>query len=98
MTPRASIPKRIRVLVVDDSAVVRSVFQQELAKNEVPVPVILITGFGDIPMTVRAMKAGAVSVLPKPFEEEEMLAAVGDAGMPRTYAATPSASVTTSAD
>ena len=40
---------------------------------------ILITGHGDIPMTVRGMKAGAVNFLAKPFEEEELLAAVAEA-------------------
>ncbi len=40
---------------------------------------ILISGYGDIPMTVRAMKAGAVNFLPKPFEEEALLAAVEEA-------------------
>jgi FixJ family two-component response regulator len=54
-------------------------FQQELLDNEVPVPVILITGHGDIPMTVRAMKAGAVDFLPKPFDEDKMLEAVHEA-------------------
>jgi len=54
-------------------------FQQSLIDSEALVPVILITGHGDIPMTVRGMKAGAVSFLPKPFEEEDMLAAVAEA-------------------
>lgn len=54
-------------------------FQQELIQSDMPVPVILITGHGDIPMTVRGMKAGAVDFLAKPFEEEELLAAVGEA-------------------
>jgi FixJ family two-component response regulator len=54
-------------------------FQQELIESEVPVPVILITGYGDIPMTVRAIKAGAVSFLPKPFDENELLSAVNEA-------------------
>ena len=54
-------------------------FQQVLAENEVFVPVILITGHGDIPMTVRGMKAGAVNFLAKPFEEEDLLAAVNEA-------------------
>ncbi|MBC9032637.1 response regulator transcription factor [Sphingomonas sp. JC676] len=54
-------------------------FQQSLIESEAQVPVILITGHGDIPMTVRGMKAGAVSFLPKPFEEEDMLAAVAEA-------------------
>lgn len=54
-------------------------FQQELVDSEVPVPVILITGHGDIPMTVRAMKAGAIDFLPKPFDEDRMLEAVHEA-------------------
>ncbi len=54
-------------------------FQQELLDNEVPVPIILITGHGDIPMTVKAMKAGAIDFLPKPFDEDKMLDAVHEA-------------------
>jgi FixJ family two-component response regulator len=54
-------------------------FQQALAENEMFVPVILITGHGDIPMTVRGMKAGAVNFLAKPFEEEDLLTAVNEA-------------------
>lgn len=54
-------------------------FQESLAESEVHVPVILITGHGDIPMTVRGMKAGAVNFLAKPFEEEALLAAVDEA-------------------
>jgi FixJ family two-component response regulator len=54
-------------------------FQQSLIDSEVQVPVILITGHGDIPMTVRGMKAGAVSFLPKPFDEGDMLAAIDEA-------------------
>src|SRR5262244_4629254 len=40
--------------------------QQELAKGNAPIPIIFITGYGDIPMTVRAMKAGAIEFLTKP--------------------------------
>jgi FixJ family two-component response regulator len=54
-------------------------FQQSLADSDAPVPVILITGHGDIPMTVRAMKAGAVNFLSKPFTEDELLTAVDEA-------------------
>jgi FixJ family two-component response regulator len=42
-------------------------FRRELAQSGVPIPIIFITGHGDIPMTVRAMKAGAVEFLTKPF-------------------------------
>ena len=51
-------------------------FQSELLKADVQVPIIFMTGHGDIPMTVRAMKAGAVEFLTKPFRDQEMLDAV----------------------
>lgn len=54
-------------------------FQQELLDSETRIPVILISGHGDIPMTVRAMRAGAVTFLPKPFDDEEFLASVREA-------------------
>jgi FixJ family two-component response regulator len=54
-------------------------FQQQLADAGVTMPVILMTGHGDIPMTVRGMKAGAVDFLPKPFREQDMLDAVAAA-------------------
>ncbi len=51
-------------------------FQERLSELGVQMPVILMTGHGDIPMSVRAMKAGAVDFLPKPFRDQEMLDAV----------------------
>lgn len=54
-------------------------FQERIAAVGIAIPVILITGHGDIPMTVRGMKAGAVDFLPKPFTDEQMLAAVAGA-------------------
>jgi FixJ family two-component response regulator len=51
-------------------------FQAELAKANIQLPIIFITGHGDIPMTVRAMKAGAVEFLTKPFRDQELLDAV----------------------
>jgi FixJ family two-component response regulator len=51
-------------------------FQSELAKSKINIPIIFMTGHGDIPMTVRAMKAGAVEFLTKPFREQDMLDAV----------------------
>jgi formate hydrogenlyase transcriptional activator len=53
--------------------------QQELAKDEAQLPIIFITGHGDIPMTVRAMKAGALEFLTKPFCDEDLLNAVAQA-------------------
>ena len=51
-------------------------FQAELAKASIRIPIVFMTGHGDIPMTVRAMKAGAVEFLPKPFRDQDMLDAV----------------------
>jgi DNA-binding NtrC family response regulator len=53
--------------------------QQELAKLDVQIPIIFITGHGDIPMSVRAMKAGAIEFLTKPFRDEDLLNAIEQA-------------------
>jgi len=50
--------------------------QQELAKSDAQIPIIFLTGHGDIPMTVRALKAGAATFLTKPFDDEELLKAI----------------------
>ena len=57
-------------------------FQSELAKASIDIPIVFMTGHGDIPMTVRAMKAGAIEFLPKPFRDQDMLDAV-QAGLER---------------
>ncbi|MCW5772506.1 MAG: response regulator transcription factor [Rhodospirillaceae bacterium] len=54
-------------------------FQARLGDFDVHMPVIVMTGHGDIPMTVRAMKAGALDFLTKPFRDQDMLDAVGKA-------------------
>jgi FixJ family two-component response regulator len=51
-------------------------FQAELVKADIRIPIVFITGHGDIPMSVRAMKAGAVEFLTKPFRDQELLEAV----------------------
>jgi FixJ family two-component response regulator len=51
-------------------------FQADLAKANIQIPIIFMTGHGDIPMSVRAMKAGAVEFLTKPFRDQELLEAV----------------------
>lgn len=51
-------------------------FQTQLAQHGVSLPVIMMTGYGDIPISVRAMKAGAVDFLAKPFRDQDMLDAV----------------------
>jgi FixJ family two-component response regulator len=54
-------------------------FQADLEKRGVRIPIIFITAHGDIPMTSRAMKAGAVEFLPKPFQKRELLDAIHQA-------------------
>jgi FixJ family two-component response regulator len=51
-------------------------FQQELARLGIPLPVIFITGYADVPTSVRAMKAGAVEFLTKPFRDQDLLDAI----------------------
>jgi FixJ family two-component response regulator len=51
-------------------------FQDQLTRANLPIPIIFITAHGDVPMTSRAMKAGAIEFLMKPFQKEELLAAV----------------------
>ena len=51
-------------------------FQSELNRLNIQIPIVFMTGHGDIPMTVRAMKGGAVDFLSKPFREQDMLDAV----------------------
>jgi FixJ family two-component response regulator len=51
-------------------------FQRKLAEANIPIPIIFITGHGDVPMSVRAMKAGAVEFLTKPFRDQDLLDAI----------------------
>ena len=51
-------------------------FQRELAAQNICIPIVFLTGHGDIPMSVRAMKAGAVEFLTKPFRDQDLLDAV----------------------
>jgi FixJ family two-component response regulator len=53
--------------------------QNRVAADRADMPIIFITGFGDVPMTVRAMKAGAVEFLTKPFDDEVLLTAIRSA-------------------
>jgi FixJ family two-component response regulator len=57
-------------------------FQSEMSKSNIQTPVVFMTGHGDIPMTVRAMKGGAVDFLAKPFRDQDMIDAV-QAGLDR---------------
>ena len=73
--PRPKVPSCL-VLDVNLPDVNGLDLQQELAKSDVQMPIVFITGHGDIPMTVRAVKAGAANFLTKPFDGEELLNAV----------------------
>ena len=53
--------------------------QRELVRTEAPIPIIFITGHGDIPMSVRAIKEGAVEFLAKPFRDQDLLDAIQQA-------------------
>jgi FixJ family two-component response regulator len=54
-------------------------FQRQLADSGVRIPIIFITGHGDIPMSVKAMKSGAVEFLTKPFQDDDLLNAIHQA-------------------
>jgi DNA-binding NtrC family response regulator len=73
--PRPKVPSCL-VLDVNLPGASGLDLQQELAKAEIQVPIIFLTGHGDIPMTVRAVKAGAANFLTKPFDDETLLNAV----------------------
>ena len=74
----SKLPDIVRCLVLDVRLPGANglVFQDRLAKAGINIPIVFITGHGDIPMSVKAMKAGAVDFLPKPFREQDMLDAV----------------------
>lgn len=74
----APLPDAPRCLVLDIRlpGVSGLDFQQQLARQDVDMPIVFMTGHGDIPMSVRAMKAGALDFLTKPFRDQDMLDAV----------------------
>jgi FixJ family two-component response regulator len=78
---RSSLPNVASCLVLDIRlpGVTGLDFQAELAEAGIHIPIIFMTGHGDIPMSVQAMKAGAVDFLTKPFRHHEMLHAVNRA-------------------
>jgi FixJ family two-component response regulator len=73
-SPRATVP-RCLVLDVTLPELNGLELQQQLAQRT-DMPIIFITGYGDVPMTVRAMKAGAVEFLTKPFKDDVLLDAI----------------------
>ena len=73
--PRAEVPSCL-VLDVRLPGASGLEFQETLIRHGISIPVIFITAHGDVPMTSRAMKAGAIEFLMKPFQKDELLAAV----------------------
>ena len=76
--PRPDVPSCL-VLDVQLPGLSGLDLQEELVKADVQIPIIFLTGHGDIPMTVRAMKAGALEFLTKPFDDEDLLEAIHEA-------------------
>ena len=79
--PRSKRPDGPSCLVLDVSlpGVSGLDFQRQLADAGIQIPIIFITGHGDIPMTVKAMKSGAVEFLTKPFQDQDLLDAIRQA-------------------
>src|SRR5438046_8394772 len=73
--PRADVPSCL-VLDVQLPGLSGLDLQHELAKADVQIPIIFLTGHGDIPTSVRAIKAGALEFLTKPFDDEDLLEAI----------------------
>jgi RNA polymerase sigma factor (sigma-70 family) len=73
--PRSDVPSCM-ILDVRLPGISGLDFQRRLAEDKIHIPIIFITGHGDIRMTVRAMKAGAVEFLPKPFNDQDLLDAI----------------------
>ena len=75
---RSKLPERVSCLILDVRLPGLSGldFQNQLANIHIDIPIIFITGYGDIPMSVKAMKAGAIEFLTKPFREQDLLDAV----------------------
>jgi DNA-binding NtrC family response regulator len=91
-------PPACLVLDVDLPGLTGLQLQQELCHAGVSVPIVFVTGHGDIPMSVRALKAGALDFLTKPFDPELLLAAIHAGIAAGIAAATPAAAVTARSD
>src|SRR5262245_23481634 len=76
--PRADVPSCL-VLDVSLPDLNGLELQQRIADDRLDMPIIFITGYGDVPMTVRAMKAGALEFLTKPFSDDTLLSAIAGA-------------------
>jgi len=83
--PRAQVPSCL-ILDVHLPDLSGLELQERIAGDRMDMPIIFITGYGDVPVSVRAMKAGAVEFLTKPFSDEVLLKAIRDA-LERSHAA-----------
>src|SRR2546426_12656274 len=77
-SPRAEVPSCL-VLDVHLPGLTGLDLQRELARADIQIPIIFLTGYGDIPTSVRAIKSGALEYFTKPFDDEALLAAVRQA-------------------
>jgi len=91
--PRANVPCCL-ILDVSLPDLNGLQLQERIAADRIELPIVFITGHGDIPMTVRAMKAGAMEFLTKPFNDEALLGAIRNAIARSTTALTREAEMT----
>jgi DNA-binding NtrC family response regulator len=78
-------PAGCLILDVDLPGISGLQLQRELSRTDVHIPIIFLTGYGDIPMSVRAIKAGALEFLTKPFDPEDLLEAIQQGMLAREY-------------
>src|SRR5271155_424430 len=85
LTRTRAEPAGCLVLDVDLPGLSGLELQRELSRTDVHIPIIFLTGHGDIPMSVRAIKAGALEFLTKPFDPEDLLDAIQEGMLAREY-------------
>ena len=89
LTRAPAEPAGCLVLDVDLPGLSGLELQRELSRTDVHIPIIFLTGHGDIPMSVRAIKAGALEFLTKPFDPEDLLDAIQEGMLAREYRGSP---------
>ena len=89
LTRARAEPAGCLILDVDLPGLSGLELQRELSRTDVHIPIIFLTGHGDIPMSVRAIKAGALEFLTKPFDPEDLLDAIQEGMLAREYRGSP---------
>jgi len=89
LTRARAEPAGCLVLDVDLPGLSGLELQRELSRTDVHIPIIFLTGHGDIPMSVRAIKAGALEFLTKPFDPEDLLDVIQEGMLAREYRGSP---------